>query len=232
MVWTVTPSSSKGSCMASRTFCTTSRAPSVVASGEQQAELVAAEAGDGVALPQQALEALGERGQQPVAVLVPQRVVDLLEVVEVEEDERDTLVAAAGLGRAQYAEAVAEQRPVGEAGEPVVERLASQRGGHHGGPGHVVERDADGALAQREGLQRVGLLPVGAQLFEPFDGEARAAGGDTEEPLDDRVLARSEQLGQEVLLELGAGPAEELHRRRVGGDDRQRAAAGRVRVER
>ena len=67
--------------------------------GEHDGELVAAEPGDGVAVAQLVLQPLGEGAQQPVARLVAEGVVDLLEVVEVEEQERDG-VAGAGARRA------------------------------------------------------------------------------------------------------------------------------------
>ena len=57
---------------------------------QQDRELVAAEAGRHVAGADARLDAVGDRGEQPVAGRVPQGVVDVLEVVEVEEqDDRD-----------------------------------------------------------------------------------------------------------------------------------------------
>ena len=56
----------------------------VGALARQDPELVAAEARDRVAVAQAADEALGDELQQHVAVLVAERVVDLLELVEVE----------------------------------------------------------------------------------------------------------------------------------------------------
>ena len=52
-------------------------------------ELVAAEAGDGVARPQGLLDARGDSGEQLVAGRVPEAVVDELELVEVEEEHGD-----------------------------------------------------------------------------------------------------------------------------------------------
>ena len=68
----------------------------------QQRELVAAEAGGEVVGPRRRLQALGDRLQQRVADLVAERVVDVLEAVEVEEQHRDRagpLVLARGLER-------------------------------------------------------------------------------------------------------------------------------------
>ena len=52
-------------------------------------ELVAAEAGDDVVGAQHAAQPLGHGDEQPVAGAVPERVVDELEVVEVDEQHRD-----------------------------------------------------------------------------------------------------------------------------------------------
>ena len=72
-------------------------------------------------------EAGRDRAQQPVAGLVPERVVDVLEAVEVEQHHRDLLllvrVAAArapGAGQ-RLGQPVVEQRAVGQAGERVVQ---------------------------------------------------------------------------------------------------------------
>ena len=54
--------------------------------GQQDGELVAAEAGDGVAVAKGRLHALRDRLQQLVADVVPERVVDELEAVEIEEE--------------------------------------------------------------------------------------------------------------------------------------------------
>ena len=59
-------------------------------------ELVAAEARRDVALPQQATHALGHAFQQPIARGVTVRVVDRLEVVQVEIEQRQRLVRAPG----------------------------------------------------------------------------------------------------------------------------------------
>ena len=63
---------------------------------QQDRELVAAEAGGHVAGADARLDAVGDRGEQPVAGRVPEGVVDVLEVVEVEEqDDRDAVGAVA-----------------------------------------------------------------------------------------------------------------------------------------
>jgi hypothetical protein len=91
---------------------------------EQDGELVATQPGSGVALAQHGADALGRLAQQRVAGRVPERVVDGLEVVEVEEQH--AVAAGAPGARHGVAEPVAEEGPVGQAGEGVVEGLMGQ----------------------------------------------------------------------------------------------------------
>ena len=88
-------------------------------------ELVAAEAGGRVARADARLEALGDLDQHLVAGGVAEAVVDHLEVVEVHEDDGDDAVLAAR-ARQRVADALAEQRAVGEPRDGVVERLVGQ----------------------------------------------------------------------------------------------------------
>ena len=89
---------------------------------EQERELVAPESRDRVHRAQHRLQPVGERRQQPVAGGVPKRVVDVLEVVDVEEQHRD---GGAGPARAveRDAETIEEQRAVRQPRERVVQRL-------------------------------------------------------------------------------------------------------------
>ena len=66
---------------------------------EADDELVAAEARRGVLVPQAVREPLGNRRQQQVADRVAERVVDVLEAVEIEEQHGDLAVAAGARGR-------------------------------------------------------------------------------------------------------------------------------------
>ena len=82
----VSPSTTNGS--RSAVWRTSATACGVVGAehvGQQHAELVAAEAGDGVGGAQRGLEPLGDLLEEHVAVVVAERVVDLLEVVEVHD---------------------------------------------------------------------------------------------------------------------------------------------------
>jgi hypothetical protein len=90
--------------------------------GQQHGELVAAEAGDDVAGTQHAAQPLGHAAEQPVAGAVAQRVVDHLEVVEVDEQHRHALA----LGVQRAAEALEEELAVGQARERVVVRLPGE----------------------------------------------------------------------------------------------------------
>ena len=92
---------------------------------EQDAELVAAEAGHGVAGADAAAEAGGHRRQEPVAGGVAEAVVDGLEVVEVDE-QHGAEVAGAAAAVEGVLHPVAEQAAVGQPGERVVERLVAE----------------------------------------------------------------------------------------------------------
>ncbi len=92
---------------------------------QQHRELVAAQARDGVAAAGGVEQASRNDRQQLVAGRMPHRVVDRLEVVEVEEHHREQLALARG-ARQRVRHPVAEERAVGEPGELVVEGLAEQ----------------------------------------------------------------------------------------------------------
>ena len=92
---------------------------------EQDGELVAAQPGDGVAGAQARLEPPRDRDQQLVADQVAEAVVDDLEAVEVEEEDGEAACSGCRRARAmRLAQAVHEQRAVGQAGERVVEARA------------------------------------------------------------------------------------------------------------
>ena len=96
--------------------------------GDQHRELVAAEAGDGVAGAQSRGQPRADRAQQQVAVVVAERVVDLLEAVEVDHQHGDLRGVARGeLDRLVHA--VVEEHAVGQFGDVVVQRRVLARGG-------------------------------------------------------------------------------------------------------
>ena len=80
--------------------------------GEQHGELVAAEPGDDAALRQHLLDARADHAQQRVAGLVPERVVDLLEPVEVDQQHGGAAAARSLLLREATLEGVGEVEPV------------------------------------------------------------------------------------------------------------------------
>ncbi|MNF76085.1 hypothetical protein D3C84_581840 [compost metagenome] len=84
----------------------------------QDRKLVAAQAGDHIALAGTVLEARGDFLQQQVADRVTEGIVDFLEVVEIQVEDRERGGAALGRGEG-LAQALDEGRPVGQAGEPV-----------------------------------------------------------------------------------------------------------------
>ena len=88
---------------------------------QQHAELVAADARDEVVAAHAGAQARGDHLQQRVADVVAERVVHLLEVVEVEEQQRRGLLVAPRV-RHRLARALGEHRAVGQPGERVVVR--------------------------------------------------------------------------------------------------------------
>ena len=86
---------------------------------QQDHELVSAQAGDRVALGHAGAQALGHQLQQQVALLVTQRVVEHLEVVQVDEHQR-AFARARRVGQRRV-QPVHEQLAVGQLGEGVVE---------------------------------------------------------------------------------------------------------------
>ena len=81
-------------------------------------------AGD-VVRPDRLGEPPGDLDEDPVAGAVPERVVDRLEVVEVEEEHRDARPAAAPAGEGPL-DVVAEEDPVREPGQRVVEGVVEE----------------------------------------------------------------------------------------------------------
>ena len=66
-----------------------------------------------------------DRDQQPVTRLMAQGVVDVLEVVEIDEQRGPDRAVATTTGE-QLIDPVDDQRPVGQAGQRIVQRLMAQ----------------------------------------------------------------------------------------------------------
>lgn len=107
----------------------------------QDRELVPTEPRDGVAGAHRGLEPLGDLDQEPIARAVPERVVDDLEAVEVEEEDRQRQLAVRASLQGDR-QPIHEERPVRQPGEPVVQRLARE------------------ALGDRLGLEPRASLPI------------------------------------------------------------------------
>ena len=101
------------------------RAPCAVGAGTQHHELVASDAGEGVAGSNDRDQSLGDLRQCSVAHPVAECVVDRLEPVEIDEEHPDRLQGPATDGEG-VSQAIEKERLVGQAGELVVEGLLDQ----------------------------------------------------------------------------------------------------------
>ena len=92
---------------------------------QQDAELVPADPRDRVARPALELESLRGRDQQLVARVMPQAVVDRLEPIQIQDEDRGPTPRARGTSE-RMIDAVAEHGAVRQACERIVERLLRQ----------------------------------------------------------------------------------------------------------
>ena len=92
---------------------------------DEERELVSAEPGRGVGAAQAGADPRRDLDEQRIAGGVAERVVDALEVVDVEEDHRDAR-ASLGAPPQPVLDLLAEERAVGEIGERVVVGLMRQ----------------------------------------------------------------------------------------------------------
>ena len=116
-------------------------------------ELVAAQPGHGVARPQRRVDAARDADQHLVADVVAERVVDVLEPVEVDEQHGDGARAAVRAGQ-RGVEPVAQQPPVRQVGQAVVQRRVHEHALGVAPARGVVEADqrrVRPALGQRHG---------------------------------------------------------------------------------
>ncbi|MNO34805.1 hypothetical protein D3C76_248490 [compost metagenome] len=133
-----------------------------VQAGQQDDELVAAQAGHGVDITHLLLQALGNALEQQVADRVAEAVVDVLETVEVKEQHRALAVGHLRAGE-RGLQAVLEQGTIGQAGQRVVVGLVVELGlgvleagdvGEHGDEvGDLALSVAHGADGQPAGVQ-------------------------------------------------------------------------------
>jgi len=180
----------------------------------QDRELVAAQARDGVARAQRVAQPLAGDLQQPVTGGVAERVVDPLEVVEVEERDHRGLTAGQRLG-----DAALEQRAVRETRERVLEREPAQLGIARAAAAGAVEQAEQRGQADDE-QRHDGDGPEPRQTIAARGDDAVALGGHPQAPaqlvaggIDETVdrrraleVARPQQ--RELVLVRGAPPLE------------------------
>ncbi len=142
-------------------------------------ELVAAEPGHQFARPDGGPEPVGDLDEQLVTGGVAQRVIDDLEVVEVEEQAGE----AAGAGAEPLGDVLRQQRAVGQAGQGVVIGLVSELG---------LERETVGDVLDRP--HEAGADPRGEQVGEPDDRRP-----------DGAVLPHQANLGLDLVAVEGGG---------------------------
>jgi hypothetical protein len=168
--------------------------------GQQHRELVAAEACDGVSVADDRAQTLADALDHDIAVEVAERVVDLLEAIEVHHEHGDHPLAVAR-GQCLLEQAV-EQRTVGQAGQRVLERLtlvliglvAHPRGGARG---RADETGSERQEADEQDQQpaRVGRRRGTDRLVREVDGECPggrrgAVGAEGNHCLDRRLPVR------------------------------------------
>ena len=146
------------------------RPPAPLTSSTRIGELVAAQAGQRVALAQAGLQPPRGLHEQVVAGRVAQPVVDRLEVVEVEEEDREGVaLAPPGPGEGALHQ-VQEHGAVGQPGERIVEGVVNHPVGGRAPLGDVHHRPAQpdglaGGVADRPG-PRQHPAPVPALMTE------------------------------------------------------------------
>jgi hypothetical protein len=156
--------------------------------------------------------------QEQVTEMVAQRVVDLLEAVEVEQEQGQRL-ALAGRGAQGLGEAVVEQHAIGQTGERIVDRLMAQPVLLDLGGGDVAhDRDQqplvlDHGRAERDLDRERGAVMPPRHAFEAI---AAVGAGGLEPPVFGQL---GEQLQDVAPDQVRRPAAEHAQRRLVGGVD-------------
>ena len=180
---------------------------------EQQRELVAAQPRQRVRGAHHLVEAARDSAQQLVSHVVAERVVHLLEAVEVHEQHGQHLLRA-HRAREGLVKAVAEQRPVGEPGEAVVEGLARELLLEPHALTHVARVDhhaAHVAVAAEIGHVGVEMAPLVELVQHPKNGLRRLAG--VLHRGGEREVVRVQQILEAVLEQLALRPPEHSQHR-------------------
>jgi hypothetical protein len=178
---------------------------------QQDRELVAADAGDQLGAGDSGLQAGADLAQQPVTGLVAERVVELLEVVEVDQQQRELGLALAGRGRGLL-EAREEAAPVRQARQRIVHRVVLALGGELaqlelelpavGRVAHVEDVAGDGGIVQAIGGDDVEVAMSAVPVDEPERQVARvvrAAAG-----LGEVAVERGAVVGVDEVAEVAA----------------------------
>ena len=131
---------------------------------QQNGELVAAQTGDRVGAAQRLLQTRADLGQQPIADLVTEGVVDVLEAIEIQQ-QHGHLLARPLRVLDRLLDPVVEQGAIGQPGQRVVQRHALELGFLELAFGDIAQdRDTDPFFvdlhAAEGGLDREG--PPGA----------------------------------------------------------------------
>jgi hypothetical protein len=159
-------------------------------------------------------------------VVVAEGVIDLLELVDVHDQQRDR-VEGAGRRLQGVPQSLVQQRAVRQPREPVVQRLVAQDLGRHHPLGDVLQRDPDRATREREHVgreDRDGL--VGGVQPQVVEHEALARASDRHERVADQ-LAFGHAIDDDQFVEGQADgivgpPIEQVRPRGVDGEEPER----------
>ncbi len=185
--------------------------------GQQDRELVAAEPGDGVDLAHGARQAAADQHEQAVADVVAEGVVDLLEAVEVEQQQRRTGAVPLPHLLERLGGALGEALAVGQAGERVGHGLALAVEGDRADP---VDDD-QGWQQQRQEVRPL----LDGQHDQRREGEQRGVA----HPLVGEVLAQQHPPGPADLERHDDHHEQLVRRRSTSGRRALPAAAARPR---
>ena len=185
---------------------------------EQDGELVAADAGHELGVGHAGLQPRADLAQEPVAGLVAERVVELLEVVEVDQQQRELgLVGAGGGGR--VLEAGEQAAAVGEPGQRVVHRVVLALGGERaqlglelaaiGRVAHVEHVAVDAGVVQAVGGDDVEVAVPALAVREAqrqVAGVVGVAGGLGEVAVERGAVVRVDELVDAACRRARRGP--------------------------
>ena len=188
---------------------------------DEHRELVTAESRHGIRRAHAGEQSPGGFDQQRVPGAVPQAVVDGLEVVEIQEQQRERRLAATLRPGQGVLRTVAQQRAVRESRQRVVERLMGELGLERGPLAHVarVEHDAPHRLVvQQAHTNALDRAPCAIAVpHPPLERHqcARPRHGTLQEDLDCRHVIGMRQLRQRDAFELRRLVAEQTRDRRA-----------------